>query len=172
MSSVSHESGEEEEEKVEIFKYLTQESIIQPNNERTQKIRREKREREMLLKQEQDEQERMRKALDNEQKEKDKQLKDRLRAEAEKRKLQEIKKEEEIIELKDLKGNFAKTVLEIRANVTSLEMVMTGTEFTPVQRRLIYKSLEKNTSLKVSQSLLRTDSNLFLGVFIEQKINQ
>lgn len=66
MSSVSHESGEEEEEKVEIFKYLTQESIIQPNNERTQKIRREKREREMLLKQEQDEQERMRKALDNE----------------------------------------------------------------------------------------------------------
>jgi rubrerythrin len=131
MSSVSDGSGEEEQQ-IEIFKYLTQESIIQPNNERTQKIRREKREREMILKQEQDEQERMRKALDNEQKEKDKQLKDRLRAEAEKRKLQEIKKEEEIIELKDLKGNFGKTVLEIRSNVTALEMVMTGTEFTPV----------------------------------------
>lgn len=149
MSSASGSSAEEEE-KVEVFKYFTQEACIQPNNERNQQIWKEQRDKELHLKQEQDEQERMRKALDNEQKEKDKQFKDRLRAEAEKRKMQEIKKEEEILELKDLKGNFGKTVLEIRSNVTGLEMVMTGTDFTPVQRRLIYKSLEKNTSLKVS----------------------
>lgn len=170
MSVQSNPSAEEEQE-IEIFKYLTQESVIQPNNEHTQKIRREKREREMLLKQEQDEQERMRKALDNEQKEKDKQLKDRLRAEAEKRKLQEKKKDEEKEELLSLKGNFAKTVLEMRNNETGLEMVMTGTEFTTVQRRLIYKSLEKNTSLKVRKCYNCVLTNL-LGICFEQKVNQ
>ena len=104
----------------------------------------------MKLKMEQDEQKRLREVLDNKQRDDDRLQKERAKALAEKRKMQEIKKEEEIVELKDLKGNFAKTVLDIRSNVTALEMVMTGTDFTNVQRRIIYKSLEKNTSIKVS----------------------
>jgi len=150
----SDNEGEIEEKKVDFYYYLTQESAIQANNDRTMKLRQEKREREMKLKMEQDEQRRLREVLDNKQRDDERLQKERAKALAEKRKMQEIKKEEEIVELKDLKGNFAKTVLDIRANVTALEMVMTGTDFTNVQRRIIYKSLEKNTSIKVRRTLL------------------
>lgn len=73
---------------------------------------------------------------------------------AEKKKMQEIKKEEAIQELLELKGNFAKTVLEMRSNITALEMTLTGTDFTQVQRRLIYNAFENNTSVRVSFDLL------------------
>jgi hypothetical protein len=73
---------------------------------------------------------------------------------AEKKKMQEIKKEEAIQELHELKGNFAKTVLEMRSNITALEMTLTGTDFTQVQRRLIYNAFENNTSVRVSFELL------------------
>jgi hypothetical protein len=129
----SDNEGEiEEEKKIEYKYYLTQESAIQANNDRTMKLRQEKREREMKLKMEQDEQRRLREVLDNKQRDEERMQKERAKALAEKRKLQEGKKEEEVLELKDLKGNFAKTVLDIRANNTALEMVMTGTEYTTV----------------------------------------
>ena len=92
--------------------------------------------------------------LDEGKKDHDKREKDQERAMLERRKLQEIKKEEELIELKELKGNFARTVLEMRSNLNPLEMTMTGTDFSSVQRRLIYKALENNSSLKVRLFLL------------------
>jgi hypothetical protein len=48
--SQGEDLDQEDEQKVEIFRYFTHESVIQPNNEHTQKIRREKRERELFLK--------------------------------------------------------------------------------------------------------------------------
>lgn len=152
--SQGEDLDQEDEQKVEIFRYFTHESVIQPNNEHTQKIRREKRERELFLKQAQDEEDKIQKMLDEGKKDHDKREKDQERAMLERRKLQEIKKEEELIELKELKGNFARTVLEMRSNLNPLEMTMTGTDFSSVQRRLIYKALENNSSLKVRLFLL------------------
>jgi len=64
----SDNEGEiEEEKKIDFYYYLTQESAIQANNDRTMKLRQEKREREMKLKMEQDEQRRLREVLDNKQ---------------------------------------------------------------------------------------------------------
>jgi hypothetical protein len=48
MSSKGSHDDEEEEKKLEFFKYFTEEATIQPNNERTQKIRREAKEKELL----------------------------------------------------------------------------------------------------------------------------
>lgn len=109
----------------------------------------EKREREMKEKMLQDEANKLKEARSNKEKDKLRLEQERKKAQEEKDRLQKIKKEEEAVELQDLKGNFATTVLNIRANLTSLEMVMTGSDYSNVQRRIIYKSLEKNDSIKV-----------------------
>lgn len=155
MSSKGSHDDEEEEKKLEFFKYFTEEATIQPNNERTQKIRREAREKELLNQKAKEEIDNKKKFEDNAKKEDDKRAKDLLRMQAEKKKMQEIKKEEAIQELHELKGNFAKTVLEMRSNITALEMTLTGTDFTQVQRRLIYNAFENNTSVRVSFELLK-----------------
>ena len=147
----SEDGSAEEEHQKEVYKYFTTESYILPKNQTTEKQLQELREKkrlEMLHNKELEQKQRVQQQI---QKERDKENRERMRAEAEKRRQQEIKKEEEKKELKDLKGFFGITILEMKANNTALEMVMTGTNFTPPQRRLIYRALETNTSLKVKK---------------------
>jgi hypothetical protein len=163
----SDNEGEVEEKKVtEYYYYFSRETGIQADNERTNKIKMEKREREMKEKMLQDEANKLKEARSNKEKDKLRLEQERKKAQEEKDRLRKIKKEEEIVELQDLKGNFATTVLNIRANLTALEMIMTGTDYSSVQRRIIYKSLEKNNSIKV---LSEARPN-FLGIRSQQKI--
>jgi hypothetical protein len=161
-SEMGMEEGEEEEK--DMFFYYVELNRIQPNNEYTKKRREQNKELEMKRKKIQDEEDRRKKEDNQKRKEETKLKEDREKMKQERRKMQEIKRAEEIEELKDFQGNFAITVLKIRANDTGLELMLPGNEFSAVQRRLVYKALEKNDSIKVKKIPLK------IGLYIEQKI--
>lgn len=138
-----------EEQRKEVFKYFTEENRIQPNNETTQKKIRELQARERLEQQKLAKHQQAQKAMKDLQKAQEQEEKERLRNERKRRELEELKTREEKEYLKDIKGNFGILVANINTDQTPLELVMTGTDFKPVEIRLIFKALERNVSIKV-----------------------
>ena len=67
----------------------------------------------------------------------------------EKRKQDEIRIQEEMQLLQDLKGNFASMITNIYNSETRLELPLTGVKLEPVQYRIIFKALELNNSIKL-----------------------
>lgn len=141
-------SGEEEAPQELFFYHMTTNKIM-PNNERTEKMRRERQEMEqMKLLQEEQELKAQQVSIKNDKERKD-QLKARLQAEQERKLRQESKQREEELILADLKGNFGRLLQDLKDNVTPLEMHLTGFDYSSPEKRLLFKAIETNSSLKV-----------------------
>lgn len=149
-SQDSENSENYEEPEKEVFKYYTEESRIQPNNETTLKKIRELQAKERLEQQKLAKHQQAQKAMKDLQKAQEQEEKERMRNERKRRELEELKTKEEKEFLKEIKGNFGILISNIKSNETPLELVMTGTDFKSVETRLIFKAIERNTSIRVN----------------------
>lgn len=145
-----YSEGEEEQTK-EVFIYYTEENGLRPNNEATLKKLKEQQERERMEERKLAKHQEEEKAMKNMEKAKMQEERERLRNERKRREIEEMKTKEEKEYLSNIKGNFGILINDIKKNQTPLELVMTGTDYKPVEIRLIFKALERNVSIRVKK---------------------
>lgn len=149
--SENSEEEEVQEEVVEVEKYyyFTREAVILPNNERTQELAQRRAKENRLKKMQEEEEERAHLESIKKRREEEENYKKMKLALEEKKRLDEIREQEELNQLSELKGTFGNLVKDLKDHNTNLELSQTGVDFGNVQYRVIFKAIEQNQSVKV-----------------------
>lgn len=154
----------------EVFLYYSKEIVGQPNNERTMKLQKERMAREEKRRLEEEKREKVNKEKAMRDREKQREADEKRRAEMERTKINKMKKDEEVEDLKDIKGTFATIVENCLDDRTPIEMAFSGWSIPTVKLRIIFKALESNTSLKelvINRKELNDDEGCDLAKSLE-----